>query len=64
MNLKDIQSVAKKMGITKKNLKKVQLIRAIQSTEGNIPCFATNRVNVCGENNCLWLKDCIKANKE
>ena len=64
MNLKNIESFAKKMGISKKNLKKVELIRAIQSTEGNIPCFATNRVNVCGENNCLWLKDCIKANKK
>ena len=62
MNLKNIESFAKKMGISKKNLKKVELIRAIQFTEGNIPCFATNRVNVCGENNCLWLKDCIKAN--
>lgn len=63
MNLKEIQSYAKKMGITKKDLKKVEMIRAIQIAEGNIPCFATNRVNVCGESNCLWLKDCLKANK-
>jgi hypothetical protein len=64
MNIKDVQLMAKKMGITKKNLKKVELVRAIQLTEGNIPCFATNRVNVCGENNCLWLKDCLKANNK
>jgi hypothetical protein len=64
MNIKDIQSIAKKMGITKKEHKKIDLVRTIQLTEGNIACFASERVNICGEDTCLWRKDCIKANKK
>ncbi len=63
MKISDIHKIAKKMGIKSFGKKKIEIIREIQKKEGNIPCFATERVNYCGEENCLWRNDCIKLGK-
>ena len=60
MKMNEIRKIAKKMGINSFGKKKVDLIRLIQEKEGNIPCFATDRVKYCNELNCLWREDCLK----
>ena len=65
MTLKEIREKAKKMGIVNiYRKKKAELIREIQTKEGNIPCFGTERVQYCGEENCLWREDCLKEFKK
>ncbi len=61
MNMNEIRSIAKNRGINSSNLRKTELIRAIQTEEQNSPCFATEQVKVCGQSNCLWLTDCEKS---
>jgi hypothetical protein len=65
MNMQDIRKKAKEMGINANKMNKTDLIRAIQRTEANIDCFATDRVEECGELGCLWRTDCKprQANK-
>lgn len=38
--------------------KKEELVRAIQTDEGNDACFNTGRVTTCGQQACLWREDC------
>jgi hypothetical protein len=64
MTLKEIRAIAKKMGIKASRKRKAELIREIQTKEGNIPCFGTERVQHCGEENCLWREDCLKEFKK
>ena len=59
MNLQDIRSKAKEMGIKPNKMNKTDLIRAIQRSEGNTECYATDRVENCGELDCLWRTDCL-----
>ena len=59
MNLKDIRSKAKEMGIKPNKMNKTDLIRAIQRSEDNVECYATDRVEHCGELGCLWRTDCM-----
>ena len=37
------------MGIKPNKMNKTDLIRAIQRSEGNVECYATDRVEHCGE---------------
>jgi hypothetical protein len=61
MKFQDIRKIAKKMGFSVGRLNKMELIRAIQKTEGNDDCFATPYVRECNQMNCLWREDCLKA---
>lgn len=56
-NIEIIKSLAKlwKIDIVGKN--KAELIRAIQSKEGFLPCFETK--TECGEYDCAWRTDCL-----
>lgn len=58
MNLKEIKSMAKDLGIVAGKLKKAELIQAIQTAEKNLPCFGTK--DSCEQDTCLWKKDCVK----
>jgi len=58
MTIKEIQVIAKKMGLKAAKMKKVELVRTIQKAEENTPCFQTGAANSCGQANCLWLSDC------
>lgn len=59
MNINDVRKRAKTMGIDSKGVKKADLIRKIQSAEGNIACFDTGRQN-CDQMACCWRQDCQK----
>ena len=37
---------------------------AIQRAEANIDCFATNRIDHCGEFACLWRADCLSEQRK
>ena len=58
MVVKEIKAIAKKMGISVGKMKKADLIRTIQETEGNTPCFQTGNMGTCGQENCCWRSDC------
>ena len=59
MNVKDIKTVAKKMGIQAGKMKKVDLVRTIQAAEGNTPCFQTGVLSSCDQESCCWRSDCM-----
>ena len=58
MNMTAIKEVAKERGVKAGRLKKVDLVREIQSSEGNPQCFCTGFADQCGQPGCLWRSDC------
>jgi ribosomal protein L5 len=58
MNLPEIKKIAINKGVTTGKMKKVECIRAIQEAEGNSACFDTGKAAECGQDHCLWRKDC------
>ncbi len=57
MTLKTIREKARSEGLKNINrFSKEHLIRAIQTNEGNNPCF--KGIHACGEYRCLWREDC------
>lgn len=59
MRLEEIKEIARQHGIKVGKLKKAELVRTIQSAEGNEACFGTARVSECGQERCLWRSDCL-----
>lgn len=59
MTLKQIKDIAKQQGIRVGNMKKENVIKAIQRAEGNFDCFGTATAGVCDQINCLWREDCL-----
>lgn len=59
MNMQQIREIAKGHGIRPGSLKKTELVRAVQSAEGNEACFGAGRAEQCGQHDCLWKEDCI-----
>ena len=58
MKTADIQKKAKALGIQPdKKMKKVDIIRAIQTAEGFTPCFNTG-VTLCPYTDCCFRDDC------
>ena len=58
MKMQEVREKAKKLGLKPGKIKKkTDLIRAIQSEEGNTPCFKT-AVNDCDQTDCCWRGDC------
>jgi len=65
MKLHEVKDIARQKGIREvalKNLKKNELVRAIQASEGNLVCFNAGYVDICGQSGCLWREDCLKDN--
>ncbi|ACL71967.1 hypothetical protein [Thioalkalivibrio sulfidiphilus] len=60
MNVQSIREIAKGLEIKPGKLNKTELIRTIQTTEGNFACFGTDYVDSCGQLGCLWREDCLK----
>ncbi|KPK25217.1 MAG: SAP domain-containing protein [Desulfobacterales bacterium SG8_35_2] len=58
MTVKEIQVIAERMGLKASKMKKTELVRMIQKTEQNTPCFQTGSATSCGQENCMWLSDC------
>ena len=61
MTLKQVKDTAKTKGIKVGNMKKANIIRSIQKTEGNFDCFGTASAGVCDQINCLWKEDCLQC---
>ena len=58
MTVKELQKMAKAMGIKTSGLKKADMIKQIQRTEGNFDCFGT-AADYCDQMNCLFREDCL-----
>lgn len=61
MKLQEIKAIAKVKGIKSGNLKKLELIRAIQRAEGNSDCFGSAASGYCDQTGCLWREDCMAS---
>jgi len=60
MTLKQTKDMAKSLGVKTGNMKKENIIRAIQRAEGNFDCFGSAYSGDCDQANCLWRSDCLK----
>ncbi|MCK4666534.1 SAP domain-containing protein [Candidatus Dependentiae bacterium] len=58
MKMPEVRKRAKGLGLTPGRIKKVDLIRLIQKTEGNNPCFGYGQQE-CDQFNCCWREDCL-----
>ena len=58
MNMQEIRTIAKELGVKISKLKKGELIHALQLAEGNEQCFETGKAVECGQVECLWKADC------
>ena len=54
-----IKEKAKNLGINPVNMKKTDLIHAIQQAEGCTPCYGTTD-GTCQWTECCWRTDCLK----
>ena len=54
----EIRKKAKELGLEIQRMKKPDLVRAIQTVEGNTACFATGRTD-CDQMLCCWREDCM-----
>lgn len=57
MKVDEIKVMAKTLNVPIGKRRKKELIQAIQTAEGNAPCFDTGIIN-CGLTDCLWYDDC------
>ena len=64
MQIQQIRNRAKEMGLKTSRLSKVDLVRQIQSAEGNFDCFATAMDGICDRKDCVWRDDCFTAVKK
>jgi hypothetical protein len=64
MKMEEIRSIAKSHHIKPAHLSKVELIKSIQSEEGNFDCFATASSGECDQVGCIWREDCFAAARE
>lgn len=64
MQMQEIRHIAKQHGLKTSRQSKVDLVRQIQSAEGNFSCFATAVSGVCDQQHCLWRQDCFVAVKK
>jgi len=58
MKLEEINRIALLKGIDPAGKPKWEIIRLIQISEGNEPCYATQHFE-CSHIDCLWRKDCL-----
>lgn len=59
MKLDEVKKIAVQHGIKVGRQRKAELIQQIQQAEGNDPCYATGKSDVCGQEQCLWREDCV-----
>lgn len=58
MTVKELQKMTKGLGIKTTGLKKAELVKTIQSAEGNFACFGT-ATDYCDQMICLFREDCL-----
>ena len=59
MGMQEIKMKALSLGLTPGNMKKPELIHAIQVAEGNTPCFGKCNGR-CPYTDCCFMQDCLK----
>lgn len=63
MKIQEVRAKAKGLGLKIAfGAKKADIIKAIQTREGNMPCFQTDPEH-CGQTGCLWRDDCLASVK-
>ena len=63
MNVQQVSEKAKLQGIRIGKSKKLDLIKAIQVSEGNFACFGSAVNNYCDQLSCLWRVDCFRSKR-
>ena len=58
MSVKELRKMAKALGIKTTGLKRAEMIKEIQRTEGNFDCFDT-ATDYCDQKGCLFREDCL-----
>jgi hypothetical protein len=58
MKMDEVKKRAKALGINPLRMRKADLIRAIQQTEGNKPCYGAGDAT-CPYTDCCWREDCL-----
>ncbi|MGE5467085.1 MAG: SAP domain-containing protein [Ignavibacteria bacterium] len=58
MKLNDVRAIARQRKVSPGRLPMVELVRAIQRHEGNNDCYATPSAASCGQEACLWRRNC------
>lgn len=58
MTVKELQKMANALGIKTTGLRKTELVKTIQSAEGNFACFGT-ATDYCDQMACLFREDCL-----
>lgn len=61
MKMDDIRAIARSHGVHAGRRSKTDLVRAIQSDEGNFDCYGTASLGECEQNECLWREDCFES---
>ena len=63
MRIGEIKKMAKSIGLKiSPEMKKPEVIKAIQTKEGNFDCFGT-AINYCDQEKCLFREDCLVLTK-
>lgn len=64
MRMSEIKKKAKALGVkTLPNMKKEEIIWAIQRKEGNFDCFGTT-ADYCDQEKCWFKEDCLALTKQ
>jgi hypothetical protein len=58
----DIEEMARQCGINTENMDKVEMVRAIQQTQGNEPCYGTSD-GQCDHSDCCFMADCLQMDR-
>ena len=64
MNMQQIRVIAKQYGLKPSRLNKIELVQAIQQSEGNYDCFASAFDGYCDQPHCRWREDCFLSAKK
>jgi len=60
ISMPEIKMKAQALGINPGKMKKHEIIHAIQTAEGNTPCFGKSN-GKCPYTDCCFMKDCLKT---
>ncbi len=61
MKMQEVRKIAREWGIKTSRMRKGEIIRAIQRSEGNFPCFGTAVAGECDQPDCLWREECLRT---
>lgn len=64
MNMQQVREKARTYGIKAGKSKKFELIKTIQTVEGNTACYGTAADSICDQLACLWRDDCLQTPKK